>query len=645
MNFYGSFSNQRKNLPIFRYRKNIIYLMEKYRTLIIVGETGSGKTTQIPQYLYEAGWCEDGRMIGITQPRRISVLTISSRVAEEMNTNVGGDVGYAIRFDHQCCSETKIKFMTDGVLLRELVSDPLLTKYSIIMVDEAHERSVNTDILLSLLKKVMMCRPDIKLIISSATMNAELFKEYFNENTTDDDKKDTATILSVEGRCYPVDIFYAKDPVPDYVISSVKTCLNIHKNYGSGDILVFLTGMDEVKDAKQLMEETVNRERLSRDFWILGLYGEMPMKTQMLAFETPPYGKRKIVFTTNVAEASLTIPGISFVVDCGFVKVRMVLDSKSTLERLVIIPLSKASAEQRAGRAGRLGVGKCFRLYTKVDFDNLEKESIPEIQRISLAPVLLSLKNLGIVNTLRYNFISRPSVNSMAVAYTQLHSLKAVDESGKLTKPFGERMTILPLLPMESRVLLMSEIFECSDEITSILAMLSIEDPFHPKYKDQQRLDIIRKKFSTEEGDHLTLLNIYSSFINNKMSKEWCSSKLLSHSSLMKAHTIKNQLQSYLKSFNIPIVSCKGMVGEVDKILQCLVSGFFLQSAQLDSSGYYITTQDRTRVSISRDSSINYRNKLPKYIIFGQCMGDSIRFISEVSEEWLLNTEMFENDK
>ncbi|CEF66354.1 Probable ATP-dependent RNA helicase DHX35 [Strongyloides ratti] len=642
---FTSASKQSSRLPIFKYRRNILYLLEKYRCLVVVGETGSGKSTQIPQYLYNSGWCDDGRMIGITQPRRVAVMTLAGRVAEEMNKNLGDLVGYKVRFEGACTDSTRIKFMTDGVMLRELISDPLLVKYSIIIIDEAHERSTTTDVLLGLLRKVMAVRNDLRIIVSSATLDAELFKNFFEENETDDKNKDTATILSVEGRNYPVNLYYSKEPVPDYVIASVRTCINIHKNYGNGDILVFLTGMDEVNDAIELLDDEAKRARISKELWILGLYGSMPINSQMLAFETPPYGKRKIVFTTNIAEASITIPGVSFVVDCGFVRTRMVVNVKSGLEQLVTLPVSKASAEQRAGRAGRIGVGKCFRLYTKSDFDKFELDSLPEIQRIDFSPVILMLKNLGVNNIVRFKYISRPKADSVAVAFSQLHSLGAVDDSGNLTDPLGIRMARLPLSPIESKVLIQSGSFECSEEITSILAMIQIEEPFTFFKNKGQRAELIRKKFCAQEGDHLTLLNIYMAFIKSGKSRDWCNSNCLNYRALMKATTIKNQLISYLKSFDIPVVSCQGLIGETERILRCLVSGYFLQAAFLDHSGSFITVRENVSMNVWAGSSIVYREKQPKWIIFGRCMAQSIRDISEISMDWLMETGVFEKER
>uniref|UniRef100_A0AC35TTN7 ATP-dependent RNA helicase DHX35 n=1 Tax=Rhabditophanes sp. KR3021 TaxID=114890 RepID=A0AC35TTN7_9BILA len=636
---YLPVNKQRLKLPIYNYRLKILYSLEKYRTLVIVGETGSGKSTQLPQYLYEAGWCDDGRLIGITQPRRVAVISLANRISEEMETNVGGKVGYAIRFDNQTSEETRIKFMTDGLLLREFHSDPLLSKYSILMIDEAHERTSSTDILLGLLFKVMSIRKDLRLVISSATLDAELFKDFFEENETSDSSKDTATILSVEGRTYPVETYYSKDPVPNYVVASVKACMNIHLNYGNGDILVFLTGMDEVNEAREMLTDQAKHEGRTRDLWILGLYGGMPIKEQMLVFESSPYGKRKVVFTTNIAEASITIPGVNFVVDCGFVKTRLVTNPKSGLEQLVTLPESQASAQQRAGRSGRISLGKCFRLFTKEQFNKLPKASLPEIQRIDFAPVILILKNLGIRNIVRFKYISRPKADSVAAGLSLLHALGAIDGEGVLLNPIGYRMSELPLPPMQAKILMTSNEFECSEEIATILAMLQIEDVFYGGKDKKHKAELSKRSFSCHEGDHITLLNVYSGFMDSRQSQNYCSVNNLNYKALQKAVKIRAQLLGYMRSYQIKMVSCKGMIGETSKILRCLLSGFFSQVAFYDHSGKYVTLKENLSLDIWKGSSIMYRDKFPKWIFFGAAMGSSVRDVSEIEKEWLLEIE------
>eukprot|EP00002_Diphylleia_rotans_P021253 TRINITY_DN413_c0_g1_i2.p1 TRINITY_DN413_c0_g1~~TRINITY_DN413_c0_g1_i2.p1 ORF type:complete len:456 (-),score=95.66 TRINITY_DN413_c0_g1_i2:866-2233(-) len=402
---------QRQRLPTFSYRTQILYLVEKYQTVVIVGHTGCGKTTQIPQYLHEAGWTSGPRMVACTQPRRVAATSVASRVAEEMNVPLGQEVGYTIRFDDKSDPHrTKIKYMTDGMMLRETLMDPLLSRYSVIMVDEAHERSLYTDILIGLLKKIQKRRPDLRLIISSATIDAELFKNFFNTNTSGDPSKDTATILSVEGRQHPVDILFSMEPVDDYVQEAIRVVNEIHSNEPDGDILVFMTGQEEIDRVTQaLMEQAAGSSHRMR---VYPLYSQLPYERQMRIFDKMPRGVRKVIVSTNIAETSVTIDGIIYVVDCCFVKMRA-YNPKSGMESLVVNPVSKAAANQRAGRAGRTMAGKCYRLCTEKDFKSLLDSTTPEMQRSNLTPVVLQLKALGIDDILHFEFLSPPPVESM----------------------------------------------------------------------------------------------------------------------------------------------------------------------------------------------------------------------------------------
>ena len=365
-----SMEQQRQRLQVFRYRSHILYLLENYQTLVLVGETGCGKSTQLPQYLLEAGWACDGRMVAVTQPRRVAVLTVSKRVADERDVVLGSEVGYAIRFD-ECwdAATTKIKFVTDGLLIREMMHDPLLTAYSVVMLDEAHERTLYTDIVIGLLKKVTKKRPDLRVIVTSATLDAELFRDFFNNND-DNTGKDTATVLSVEGRMFPVDVYYALDPVPNYLTASVETVVKLHHRENEGDVLVFVTGQEEVEQVvSRLIDEARRLPRDAIKMRVLPIYGSLPTSEQLKVFDRTPRGVRKVIVATNIAEASVTINGIVYVVDCGFVKLRA-YNPSCGLESLVILPTSRASAEQRAGRAGRVRSGQveylffvCLRIY------------------------------------------------------------------------------------------------------------------------------------------------------------------------------------------------------------------------------------------------------------------------------------------
>ncbi|GMY37679.1 putative pre-mrna-splicing factor atp-dependent rna helicase deah9 [Fagus crenata] len=380
---YGSMEKQRQRLPVYKYRTAILYLVETHATTIIVGETGSGKTTQIPQYLKEAGWADGGRLIACTQPRRLAVQAVAARVAEEMGVKPGEEVGYTIRFEDltntflvmnaenfpvlAAQGTTMIKFLTDGVLLREMMDDPLLTKYSVIMVDEAHERSISTDILLGLLKKIQRRRPELRLIISSATIEAKSMSAFFQTSkrrrgleSEELGPRMEPAILSVEGRGFNVQVHFVEEPISDYVQAAVSTVLSIHDREPMGDILVFLTGQDDIDTAVHLLnEEAQSNGKKSSGLFVLPLYSGLPRAEQELIFSPTPRGKRKVVISTNIAETSLTLEGIVYVVDSGFSKQRF-YNPISDIENLVVAPISKASARQRAGRAGRVRPGKCY---------------------------------------------------------------------------------------------------------------------------------------------------------------------------------------------------------------------------------------------------------------------------------------------
>eukprot|EP00877_Chromochloris_zofingiensis_P010555 jgi/Chrzof1/5753/Cz16g14170.t1 len=411
------FKRAKLSLPVARYKRQILYLLETHATVVIVGETGCGKTTQIPQYLHKAGWTAEGYQVVCTQPRRMAAVTVAQRVAQEMGVDVGGLVGYGVRFeDITNKASTKIKYVTDGVLLREMMDDPLLTKYSVIMVDEAHERSLATDTLLGLLKKVQRRRHDLRLIISSATLEVDKLVAFF-DTATIRRHKTTATagagagagvggsaelsrtpaVLSVEGRTHPVQVHYLLEPCPDYIKAAVETVVDIHREDVPGDVLLFLTGQEECEAVVKLLDEEARklaRSRLKYKMLPLPLYAGLPGAHQRLVYEPTPRGYRKVIAATNIAETSLTIEGVVYVVDSCYVKQRA-YNPILGLESLLVAPTSQASAAQRAGRAGRVRPGHAFRLCTEEAFSKLlPVATVPEMQRSDLAGLLLQLKIL-----------------------------------------------------------------------------------------------------------------------------------------------------------------------------------------------------------------------------------------------------------
>ncbi|ELT92990.1 hypothetical protein CAPTEDRAFT_98868 [Capitella teleta] len=630
-----SIEKQRQQLPVFKYRTHILYLLEKYRTVVIIGETGCGKSTQIPQYLYEAGWAANGKVIGVTQPRRVAAITVATRVAEERAAILGHSVGYAIRFDDCTDAErTRIKFVTDGLLLREMMKDPLLTQYSVIMLDEAHERTLYTDIVLGLLKKVQRKREDLRIIVASATLDAEKFRKYFETNTSSDPEEDTAAILTVEGRMFPVDVFYIKAPVPSYLKATVETVMKIHHTERYGDILAFLTGQDEVEQVVSLLIE--HARQLPKDalkMFVLPMYGSLPGREQMKVFERVGKGTRKIVIATNIAEASITIPGIVYVIDCGFVKINA-YNPKGGFESLVVVPVSQASAQQRAGRAGRIRSGKAYRLYTEDDFLKLKPGSVPEMQRSNMAAVVLQLKALGIDNVLRFSFLSPPPAQNMVRGLELLYALGAVNETCHLTVPLGIRMAEFPLSPMFAKMLMASKDFGCSEEAVTIAAMMQIQNVFQTPSHNKINALKAKRLFSVAEGDHITMLNTFNAFLKWGKSARWCGQNFLNYKGLMRAIEIRKQLCALMKRAKVRLVSCNGDMVAIQK---CLVSGFFANAARLNFSGVYRTIRDDYELHI-HPTSVLYAEKPKQFVIFNEIVHTTKEFMRDVTvvdQRWL----------
>uniref|UniRef100_T1J1R0 RNA helicase n=1 Tax=Strigamia maritima TaxID=126957 RepID=T1J1R0_STRMM len=650
-----SLDQQRQRLPIFQSRSHIIYLLECYQTVVVVGETGCGKSTQLPQYLLEAGWTKDGKMVGLTQPRRVAATTLASRVSEERGAILGDEVGYCIRFE-DCWTpqRTKIKFLTEGILIREMMSDPLLRQYSVLILDEVHERSIHSDILLGLMKKVLKKRPDLHLIVASATLDAEALRDFLNLNDTKFAKNDTATVMSITGRTFPIDIYYFKEPVANYVTATVETVMKIHENEAAGDVLAFLTGQEEVDNAVTMLIDyarglSKHENTPFLKMLVVPMYSALTSSAQLKAFRTVPPTVRKVVVATNIAEASITIKRITYVIDCGFVKQRF-FNSKTCTDCLVVVPVSQASAEQRAGRAGRERSGKAYRLYTEEEFDKLSSHSIPEIQRTSLSFAILQLKALGIDNILRFSFpavsylqltfLSRvqmcwfsqaPPAQNVINALELLYALGALDESGQLTKPLGENMAEFPLHPMFSKMLLTSGEFGCTEEALIISAMLQVQCVFLNTSPQARKA---HRQFCVEEGDMITLLNVYTAFHRFGKSKQWCQQNHLHYKGLLRAVEIYEQLSKFLKKFRVPKISSEG---NVDVVRRCIAAAFFANAAYFHPSGLFRTIRGDYPLHI-HPSSCLYTEQPPEWVVFGEVLHTSQEFmrdITVVDPQWL----------
>ncbi|KAL1856034.1 hypothetical protein Plec18170_003902 [Paecilomyces lecythidis] len=640
-------------LPIARHRQSLLYLVETYPVTIVVGQTGSGKTTQLPQYLDQAGWTANGKLIGVTQPRRVAATTVATRVAEEMHCAVGEEVGYSIRFEDLTSAATRIKFLTDGLLLREALVDPLLSRYSVIMVDEAHERSLSTDVLLGILKKIKKKRSDLRIVISSATLQAEDFLRFFAGEEFQTDTNDgelggsVGRIISLEGRMYPVDILYLENPAEDYLERAVKTIFDIHTQEPEGDILVFLTGREEIDTTIQMISERAQMlHPKAQSLLPLPLYAGLTTEQQLYVFEPAPQNTRKVVVSTNIAEASVTIDGIVYVVDCGYAKLRA-YNPNTGIETLTAVPISKASATQRAGRAGRTKPGKCFRLYTEQSYENLPDATVPEIQRSNLAPVILQLKALGIDNIVRFDFLSPPPAELVIRALELLYSLGAVDDYAKLTKPLGIRMAELAVEPMMGKVLLSAPSFGCLSEILTIAAMVSLQGTVWSHHEsDKKAMESTRRKFAVEEGDHLTYLNVYHAFVTRgKKDSKWCRENHLNYKSMLRAVSIRAQLKRYLERFGIQVDESLSfnqkqadLSGQPEKIQRCLTTGYFAHAAKMQPDGTFKTVSGGLTLH-AHPSSLMF-NRKADWVIFHEILqtGDKtfIRDITKIEKGYLL---------
>ncbi|KAL2629866.1 hypothetical protein R1flu_014552 [Riccia fluitans] len=638
-----SIEKRRHKHPIYKHRHELLYLVKAHAVTVVIGETGCGKTTQLPQYLSEAGWAEGGRLIACTQPRRIAAQTVALRVAEEMGVSVGAEVGYSIRFEEVTTpGKTRIKFLTDGVLIREMMADPLLSKYSVIMVDEAHERSVTTDVLLGLLKKIQKRRPELRVIIASATMDAtnvaaffDTSAEKFKASAAKESLPDrTPGMISVEGRSHSVRVHYSIEPVPSYLLASVSTTLSIHKLEPPGDILLFLTGQDDVDAAVQLLTtEAEQLPRKSTGLVVLPLYAGLSRADQELVFRPAPQGRRKVIVSTNIAETSVTIPGIVYVIDSGFSKQRF-YNPLTDVDALVVAPISRASAEQRAGRAGRMRPGKCFRLYSEDTYCNdMKAETIPEIQRSNLVSTVLQLKALGIDNIMRFDWLAPPSSEAMIRALELLFAIGVLDTDAKLT-PLGHQVAEFPLEPMMAKMLLSSNSYSCSPEAVTIAAMLSVQSIWVSSKGRQKELDDARDSFAVVEGDHVTYLNVYESFLRAKQSPQWCHQHLINYQAMKTVVDVRKQLSRLLQQLGFSLKSCDG---DTKCILKAVTAGFFAHAAELEPSGdSYKLVRGGQRMYI-HPSSVLFRTT-PKWVVFHSVMVTERMYMREVAvtdSDWL----------
>lgn len=645
---YYSILQTRRKLPVYQFKDRLIDAVKNNQIVIVEGETGSGKTTQIPQFILDAGFVEPGfTCVACTQPRRVAATSIAARVAEEMDVKLGEEVGYTIRFeDVSHPTRTVLKFVTDGMLLREAMSDPLLKRYSVILLDEAHERTLATDVLMGLLMEVLPKRikgsesGELKVIVMSATLDAKKFQEYFHG----------APRLKVPGRTHPVDIFYTKEPEANYVEAAIRTTLHIHENEGPGDILVFLTGEQEIEQAcREIREKAETLGKDKPELVVYPLYSTLPPHQQKLIFTKAPGPRipggppgRKVVVSTNIAETSLTIDGIVYVVDPGFSK-QKVYNPRVRVESLLVSPISRASARQRAGRAGRTQPGKCFRLYTEKSFhDDLVETTYPEILRSKMSTVVLTLKKLGIDDLVHFDFLDPPAPETLMRALEQLNYLGALDDEGELTE-LGFQMSELPLDPQLAKLLLVSPGYGCSTEIVSIVACLSVPQIFLRPREFAKDADAAKAQFIHPESDHITMLNAYASYesIPEHDRKTWCYENFINDRSMLNALNVRTQLIGLMKKMGLPLVSSDadghGSFAFTD-IRKALTSAMFMQVAFRQSNKKYLTVKDNQVVSIHPSSVVLSEPEWVLFEEFALTTKHFIRTVTVTNVDWLVES-------
>jgi len=531
-------------LPVVQQRDRIAKAIQNHQVIILCGETGSGKTTQLPKICLEIGRGVDG-LIGHTQPRRIAARSVAVRIAHELQSAIGHVVGYKVRFSDHVTPNCYIKLMTDGILLAETQSDPLLRQYDTLIIDEAHERSLNIDFLIGYLNQLLPKRPDLKLIITSATIDPQRFSRHFSN----------APVLEVSGRTYPVETRYrpltSGDPeeeelqMPDAILAAVDEVAAC----GPGDVLIFLPGERDIRDVAELL-----RKHHPPQTQILPLYARLNFDEQMQVFQTSP--QRRIVLATNVAETSVTVPGIRYVIDPGLARMSRYA-ARTKVQRLPIEKISRASANQRAGRCGRTGPGVCVRLYSEDDFARREEFTQPEILRTNLAAVILQMAALRLGEVSQFPFMDPPDPRLVRDGYATLHELGAIDENNALT-PTGYKLARLPVDPRIGRMVLAAVDEDCLVEVLIIAAALSVQDPRERPLDKADSADSHHQRFKDDQSDFISCLKLWDYYhdraqhLSHNQLRKLCKAEFLSYVRLREWHEVHHQLRQIVAEIALP---------------------------------------------------------------------------------------------
>ncbi|KAH7094890.1 ATP-dependent RNA helicase-like protein [Paraphoma chrysanthemicola] len=653
----------RKALPIWSQAAAIKSSLKKNNVLVLTGETGSGKSTQVPQFLASEPWCT--KCIAITQPRRVAAISLARRVSEEMGTFMGSQsptakVGYNVRFDNATGPSTKIKYLTEGMLLQEMLRDPAMSQYSAIVVDEVHERSVNVDLILGFLKKLIddiesggeTRKHPLKIVVMSATADVESLVTFFEDSqgsppsTTSLKVHRQISTCFVEGRQYPVKTVYLPEPTQDWVESALKIIFQIHyKEPLPGDILVFLTGQDTIEGLEKLVNDYA--EGMDKDvpkLLTLPLFAALPQQAQQQIFQPTPYRTRKVILATNIAETSVTVPGVRYVVDCGKSKIKQ-FRNRLGLESLLVKPISKSAAIQRQGRAGREAAGHCYRLYTQDGFKTMDERTTPEILRCDLSQAILTMKARGVNNVINFPFLDRPPREALEKALLQLLHLQALSDDGIVTE-VGLKMAKFPLTPTLGRVLVEAAKPErdCLLDVIDIISALSVENVFLNLVTEERKEEAAeaRRELYRREGDHLTLLVTVRRYAEEQTDrKQWCEKHFVSHRAMQNVMNIRKQLQQQCTQLKLLTPgdepdSSAPSEARSQAILQCMLRGFISNTARLMPDGSYKTLMGNQTVAI-HPSSVLFGRKV-EAIVFNEFLFTGkawARGVSAVQLDWV----------
>lgn len=592
------------SLPISEKVDDIIAALKTHQVIVVAGDTGSGKSTQLPKICLQAGFGSNG-MIGHTQPRRIAARSIASRLSEEMQCQLGEQVGYQFRFQQNVKPQSLVKLMTDGILLAELQKDRHLAKYDCLIIDEAHERTLNIDFILGYLKTLLPRRPDLRVIITSATIDTERFSRHFSG----------APIILVEGRMYPVELRYLpvedeqKEDLGERVLAVVS---DIIAHEARGDVLVFLSGEAEIRQAKDLLQRHLHylpgKEVPGKDsLLILPLYSRLASKDQQLVFQASK--ARKIILATNVAETSLTIPGIKYVIDSGLARISR-YSARSKVQLLPIEKISQASANQRAGRCGRVSNGICYRLYSEQDFDERHEFTEPEIRRTNLAAVILAMESAGLGDIRRFPFIDAPDNKYINDGYKLLHELAAVDAANKIT-PIGRKLARLPLDPRLAKMLHSAEQMNCVKELLVIVSALALQDVRERPLKKQAQADEAHQRLCHKQSDFLSYLQIWQEVqaLGGKGLGKFCRQHYLNYLRMLEWIDIHAQLKRLLKNMKFAFNEEDAGYNSIHK---ALLSGLVSLVGFKDSEQDYLGPRN-TRFVIANRSCLAKRS--PKWVM------------------------------